>query len=326
MKKIKKEIVEALNFYKNENKDNLSVTSIANLYGIAKKTLFDYIRDEESYENIVEYNGFYYLLDENEYKAVNEYINTDITFTDIKNKYGYKQETFQKKLKVLGYKSERKYKLNYNRDKFKEIKTEEDAYILGFILADGYINERVNMLRIKLQEKDLDILEKICDYFEMDYSFIKYEFHNITGNKQYYLSIYDKEIIDRLKSYGLYQHKSFKEVPYYNIDKSLVRHYIRGIWDGDGYIRKDLKSIGVCGSKETLDFINNTLLNNLELIFSSSFKGVKPHSDINLWRIDYHGKNVDKILNYLYKDSTIYLNRKYSLYKNLDMVGQNPRE
>ena len=322
MKKIKKEIIQALKFYKDENKDNLSITAIANKFNIAKKTLFNYIRDEDYLKNLIEFDNVYYHLDETEYKAINEYLNTNISFAKIKEKYGYKSEIFKKKLEVLGYSTDRKYKLNYNRDKLKEIKTEEDAYILGFILADGYINENINMLRIKLQEKDLDILQKFCDYFQMDYSFIKYEFHSITGNKQYYLSIYDKDIIDRLKSYGLHQNKSCKEVPYYDMPKHLIRHYIRGIWDGDGFIRKNLKTTGVCGSEEVLTYIYNVLNDNLDLILTEK-KKINPiyyDKNSNIYRLEFSQKNIYKIINYLYKNSSIYLNRKYALYKQLDDI------
>ena len=316
MKKIKSEIVKALKFYNEENKNNLSPTAIAKQFEVDKTTLLTYIRDTNSYENLIEYNEVYYYLDDKEYEAINEYINTDINFLGIRNKYGYKQETFKKKLEVLGYPTERKYKCNYNRDKFKTIEIEEDAYILGFILADGYIHEKSNMLRIKLQEKDIDILEKICDYFEMDYSFIKYEVHKDTGNKQYYLSIYNKEIISRLKSYGLYQGKSCKEVPYYDIDKNLVRHYIRGIWDGDGYLSKEGNIIGVCGSEYVLDYIHENIVLNVEdIFFTDAFKGVIQEERYHIYRLNYTGKKVKNISCYLYENATIYLNRKYELYK-----------
>lgn len=323
MKKIKGEIVKALKFYNEENKNNLSPTATAKLFGIDKATLLTYIRDTNSYENLIEYNGVYYYLDDMEYQAINDYINTDINFLGIRNKYGYKQETFKKKLEVIGYPTERKYKCNYNRDRFKTIETEEDAYILGFILADGYIHEKSNMLRIKLKERDVDILEKFCDYFEMDYSFIKEEIHQDTGNKQKYLSIYCKEIIDRLKSYGLYQGKSCKEVPYYDIDKNLVRHYIRGIWDGDGYLSKDGSKMGVCGSEEVLDYIHEHIILNVnDISFTSSFTGVNEEKDSNIYRLNYSGKKIKNISNYLYENATIYLNRKYELYKLIDDMYQ----
>lgn len=172
------------------------------------------------------------------------------------------------------------------------------------------------MLRIKLQEKDIDILEKICDYFNMDYSFIKYEYHNITGNKQYYLSIYDKEIIDKLELYGLHQNKSCKEVPFLNINSNLIRHYIRGIWDGDGFISSNKNKIGICGSKEVLEYIHTSLINNLNLNFTDKFIGVRYDGSSHLYRLEYCGEKIKQILDFLYLDSNIYLNRKYALYNS----------
>jgi hypothetical protein len=39
-------------------------------------------------------------------------------------------------------------------------------------------------MRIKLQEKDKDHLYKFMKFIGGDEGMIKYEFHNITGNKQ----------------------------------------------------------------------------------------------------------------------------------------------
>jgi len=48
----------------------------------------------------------------------------------------------------------------YNRHIFDEINTSDKAYWLGFIIADGYLNDNKNMLRIKLGDKDKHHLEK----------------------------------------------------------------------------------------------------------------------------------------------------------------------
>ena len=41
--------------------------------------------------------------------------------------------------------------IEYNRHIFDQIDTEEKAYWLGFILADGYLNTNKHMLRIKIE-------------------------------------------------------------------------------------------------------------------------------------------------------------------------------
>lgn len=318
MKTIKKEIVEALRFYIEENKENFSPTAVSKMFKIDKATLLTYIRDDETYNDLVFFNGVYYLFDSKEYEAIDNYLNTDINFLGIRKKYGYKQETFQKKLEVLGYPTDRKYKLQYNRDKLSSIETEEDAYVLGFILADGYINNSHSTLRIKLQEKDLNILQKICKYFEMDSNFIKHEYHQITGNKAYYISVYNGELVEQLKKYNLFQGKSCKEIPYYNISPNLIKHYIRGIFDGDGHISKNLYEIGVCGSDEVLKYIDDFLTKTLNLEFKPDDINVKYEADSHIYRLRYHGENKNKVAKYLYKNATIYLDRKYALYTEIE--------
>jgi hypothetical protein len=72
--------------------------------------------------------------------------------------------------------------IEYNRHIFDVIDTPEKAYWLGFIIADGYLNDNKNMLRIKLGNKDKCHLEKFIKFLDGDLSMLKSEIHNITGN------------------------------------------------------------------------------------------------------------------------------------------------
>ena len=80
--------------------------------------------------------------------------------------------------------------IEYNRHIFDEINSPEKAYWLGFIVADGYLNDDKNMLRIKLGNKDKSHLEKFIKFLEGDLSMLKSEIHNTTGNTQWYVSTY----------------------------------------------------------------------------------------------------------------------------------------
>ena len=44
---------------------------------------------------------------------------------------------------------------------FDEINTQEKAYVLGFLFADGYNYEKRGVVSLSLQEKDKEILDKI---------------------------------------------------------------------------------------------------------------------------------------------------------------------
>lgn len=87
---------------------------------------------------------------------------------------------------------------DYNRHIFDTIDTPEKAYWLGFIVADGYLNVNRRMLRIKLGDIDKNHLLKYINFLGGDEDMLKSETHNITGNTQWYVTTYCKEIKDAL--------------------------------------------------------------------------------------------------------------------------------
>lgn len=144
--------------------------------------------------------------------------------------------------------------IEYNRHIFDNIDNPEKAYWLGFIVADGYLNDDKNMLRIKLGDKDKVHLEKFINFLNGDLSMLKSEIHNTTGNTQWYVSTYSPQIHDALKNLNVEQGKSGKEkIP--PIEEKYYRDFVRGLWDGDGFIRESLNGIGLVGSYECLSFV-----------------------------------------------------------------------
>jgi intein/homing endonuclease len=198
-------------------------------------------------------------------------------------------------------------KIKYNRHIFDNIDTSDKAYWLGFILADGYLNYNKNMLRIKLNGIDEMHLLKFINFVGGDDTMLKVQYHNTTNNKLNYVSLYSKEIKEALVSLGIRQGKSEKEtIP--NIPESLHKDLIRGIWDGDGFIRENKTGIGLVGSYEVLSFVQQHLLKNLNI------QPLKIHSHGTIFKIEYRSqKNFPQILEYLYMNSNTYLDRKYNL-------------
>lgn len=194
----------------------------------------------------------------------------------------------------------------YNEDVFKEIDTAEKAYWIGFITADGYVNEDRNFMRIKLQEKDKNHLYKFMKFINGDESMIKYEFHNTTGNRQWYIEVNGKTFIKSLVDLGIRQGKSTKEKWCDKIPEEYIKDYIRGVIDGDGHI--ELARIDICNSYEVLKNIQDHLIDKCNI-----HKGkVCNHSGTN--RI-YIIKNRKQVLEYLYYDDCISLDRKYEIAK-----------
>ena len=202
--------------------------------------------------------------------------------------------------------------IEYNRHIFDIIDSEDKAYWLGFIVADGYVNDNKHMLRIKLGDIDKQHLIKFINFIDGDISMLKSEMHNITKNTQWYVSLYSKEIIEALHKLKVEQAKSGKEkVP--PIQPQYYRSFLRGLWDGDGFIRENLTGIGLVGSKECLEFAQQIFLEKLQV------KPLKIYSHYNTFKIEYRStkKAIPLILHFLYKDGDIALDRKMKLVKTL---------
>lgn len=204
---------------------------------------------------------------------------------------------------------------DYNRHIFDVIDTPEKAYWLGFIIADGYLNVNRRMLRIKLGDKDKAHLEKFIAFLGGDNTMLKSEKHNITGNTQWYVSTYSSEIKDALIKLKVEQAKSGKEhVP--PIDKQYYRDFIRGLWDGDGFIRETLNGIGLVGSFECLSFVQNFFKEQLDI------QPLKIYSHYNTFKIEYRSTQnaIPKIISYLYQENDIALDRKMELANQIKKI------
>ena len=119
----------------------------------------------------------------------------------------------------------------FNHNYFKTIDTEEKAYILGFLYADGYNSDK--QVVISQLEQDVDILEKINKALDADNQ-IKRKLQS-TNNKTVCQLCYSSiDMCTDLTNLGCFRNKSLACTFPTFLDKSLVRHFIRGYFDGDG--------------------------------------------------------------------------------------------
>ena len=133
-------------------------------------------------------------------------------------------------------------------------------------------------------------------------------------NKTYTLVTCGKKIVENLVDKGVHQRKSGKEVPYICSNTKLQIAYIRGLLDGDGYIRSTQYGLGLVGSLEILTFVGKFIDEQLD--FHDEITHIHPHGTIYKYAISGRLK-VAKISHLLYDDATIYLDRKYSLFKTM---------
>ncbi len=199
---------------------------------------------------------------------------------------------------------------SYNKDFFSVIDTEEKAYWLGFICADGYVNDRDNMVSIGISPKDRNHLEKFSNLFnvpiyEYNYGIMS---HNVRS------SVYSKTIHNSLTAMGVIQNKSFTDMSkvFDFIPKVLYSHFIRGYFDGDGSIylvensegKRNLKRVSILGNNKFLLTIKNILEEN-------DIEGININTDRSVYVLTINKqKEVDKFSLFLYSSSKCYLERK----------------
>ena len=190
-------------------------------------------------------------------------------------------------------------------DIFETIDSEEKAYWLGFMYADGYIeSEPGHRIEISLKSSDVEHLKKFSKFINNEKGKI------YVDDIRCRTSFSDKKMHDDLIAKGCLPNKSLTiKFPTYDIvPKELMCHFIRGYIDGDGYLglRAD-RSHGrlsiTCGSE---DFIKGLLK---ETCWEP--KALEKDKRSNALSMEWGGYYVADMLKPIYEDANIYLDRKY---------------
>ena len=265
-------------------------------------------------------------MDKENYKRliniiIEEYLNTpekERSLTKLSGKYGVTRKTITKYLKSNGYNI-----INYqnmcsvDEHIFDTIDTEEKAYWLGFLYADGCISKIGFRLELNIAARDLDHMHKFKKFIK---SSAKDRFE--VKNKKFSVcrfSVRNKNIWEQLNAKGCIPCKTLVlRFPTKNIfeNNNLIRHFIRGYFDGDGtmglYNGKygRMFNCSFAGTKEFLEQVEKEL----------GIKGCIRNASCNaynskIYTLSYSYLKARKISRILYENSSIYLSRKYNIYK-----------
>lgn len=226
-------------------------------------------------------------------------------------------ENFFKKHKIETRTRKDYHKYSINLDFFETINTEEKAYFLGLLYADGNIYKR--SLRLSLQERDIDILNKIkkCINFSGDY----YCSYSKSPNQQnrITLQVNSKDMVNDLIKLGCIPNKSFllKFPSKDQVPNHLIRHFIRGYFDGDGwiYIVSKTNHFGIIGTKDLCENIK-IILENVGIAFSNKALSLHKNQTNRILRLTSK-KSILQVYKYLYENATIYIDRKYNKFQEL---------
>lgn len=212
---------------------------------------------------------------------------------------------------------------------FDVIDTEEKAYWLGFLMADGYNNTDRTAISLRLQTGDVEILEKFRNFLKTNapiYTFSRITMVNHLQKEYKEVSVHSVYLSNKLAEIGCVKGKTYSlEYPNY-IPETLTNHFIRGYFDGDGCIsitkrhnRKNPQSktyqFTITGRKEFLEILQDKIVESTSVVKNDLKESISNYAQT----IHYCGFNVVlKILNYVYSNATIYLKRKHDKY--IEMV------
>jgi transposase len=208
-------------------------------------------------------------------------------------------------------------------DFFDVIDTEEKAYFLGFLYADGCNQtNHYYAVNLSLNEIDRDILNKLSllIYKNASDSQKQITIHdrrheNRDRGIMHTLHINSKHICFELMKKGCMPRKTFLlQYPIW-LDRKLHRHFIRGYFDGDGTINNETKKLSGCKIVSTKEFIEG--MHKHTIVKGNIYKNddSEEAKDKNTWVIAFSGnRNIQKFLNWMYAGATIYLERKYQAY------------
>jgi hypothetical protein len=208
--------------------------------------------------------------------------------------------------------------------------TEASFYLAGFIAADGSVNTLgySHTLFITLAEKDARHVYKIRDLLQSNHP-IKHKSYFSKQAQKYYdscrYSITSKLLVKSLERFNIVRNKTFTyTIPQWLLEHPLLNHFLRGYIDGDGCFRihkkdslKPRAQFKILGTESMMtDLIN---IFNKHCGFNNNIKEIYPYK--NIFRLDYGGNNIiNKIIDYVYKDATIYLDRKKEVADQIKLL------
>jgi len=208
--------------------------------------------------------------------------------------------------------SYRKYKLDQNA--FKSLETQGQAYWLGFLYADGNVGSKENSITLSLTDRES--VEDFKKFLKTDKPI--YINRRSQGNPKwkdiYTLTVHSEILKNDLIKLGCVPDKTYK-VNLPNIDESLYRHFIRGVFDGDGSVWKSSGKghFSITNKLSFLTELQDVLIKELGLN-KTKLAERKP----NFGDLRYGGKsNLEKLHDYFYKDAIVYMSRKKTKFDNL---------
>ena len=220
---------------------------------------------------------------------------------DLEKTLGHTRSTIAAEAGKLGLRRLKPYRI-YSADyQFFQKWTPQMAYVLGFAFGDGNLSGHKYQHLIRYTSKDREILQKIKDVMHSN--------HKIRRETKdrfviFRLVISSRILEDSLIELGL----SIIQLP--EIPIEVQDSFILVYFDADGCI--------AVNGRISFSSIKENFLKNISIMIEQNtqvnFKKPRKHSKRNIYSLQYAKRESFLIANWLYKNATIYLERKHQRY------------
>lgn len=210
----------------------------------------------------------------------------------------------------------RRRKCSLNEGAF-EVITEESAYWIGFIMADGCItrdrpdSSGWRRLKVNLKSSDVDHLRRLQSFLEYGGKVAMRD-----NNRYCSLEVNSARLTASLRKYGVIEQKS-RRTSVNHLDNNL--HFWRGMIDGDGtlYISKNMyPSLSLCGSE--------TILNQFAAYVVKIFPSVNKPSIrkcAGIKQLAIAGQKAIALTHHFYSNCSVALDRKLQIARTIMSLG-----
>lgn len=198
-------------------------------------------------------------------------------------------------------------------DFFSKIETEEQAYFLGLLIADGSIaldKTRSPMIRLELVESDRSVLERFKEVLKLS-SELRYDKRIDRANGTYVLSVRSKRMAEDLSKYGVVPNKTYlmSKIETDLVPDHLIKDLIRGYVDGDGsiYYSRERWHLSVTG--HSYDFIQSVVNICFDILEEEPKGSITVYNGVH--KYTFNSKRATKLIEALYGDANFFIERKY---------------
>ena len=286
---------------------------------------------------------------EKELKEICQLYQGDMSSIKIGCQFGISGTHVRRLLEQAGVprRSPREAHLRYrcNEDYFADIESQEQAYWLGLLGADGSIEDTKAgsspSLILGLKEGDKEHIQKFAQAIEATHPIHTY-YKNRTALRRdgsciqsgglARLQISSPKLCADLISWGVRPRKDATLRFPQNLPAQLLRHYVRGFTDGDGglYFQAGesytVSTYRVFNNRPFLLGLQSYLMQAIGL--SRTKLAEPPSKSPEYGSLVYNGRfQVPKIIRYLCEDATIFLARKWeTAIRILEYAGIDSKE